>query len=157
RTGRLPRVILAPEQSQMRREKLIIELAAFKDTEALTVWAARILPQKNQLVTSDAVRLEDAFAAKLSQLERDRATEDRNAGIGKDAEPANGESSGSAPAAAAPQHTRSPELNGHRSPSRAPTGKNGSAKGVRLENVAEQSVTPIGKTLRMRDRDHLKF
>src|SRR6184192_1779548 len=40
RSGRLPRVILAPEQSQMRREKLIIELAAFTDTEALTVWAA---------------------------------------------------------------------------------------------------------------------
>src|SRR3954469_21982869 len=43
---RLPRLILAPEQSLVVRDQLIAELAAFTDTEALTAWAGKILPQK---------------------------------------------------------------------------------------------------------------
>src|SRR5205814_110829 len=63
---RLPRVILAPQKSLELRERLITELAIFSETEALTAWAQKILPQKDQLTTSDAEALEGAFAAKLS-------------------------------------------------------------------------------------------
>jgi hypothetical protein len=44
------------------------ELRVFTDTEALTAWAGKILPQKNQLTTSDAEAVEIAFVAKLTEL-----------------------------------------------------------------------------------------
>src|SRR5205823_7220712 len=66
----------------------------------------------------------------------------------KDAESAKGENSCfDLPTA---QHTASPELNGFVGAPRVTKRKNGSA-------AADDSVTPIGKTLRIRDRDHLKF
>src|SRR4051794_7018363 len=80
-----PRVVLDPEKSRSLREQLIAELGAFTDTNALTLWAGRILPQKNQLATADAQALETAFAAKLSQLEDDRPPAMSNAGISDDA------------------------------------------------------------------------
>jgi hypothetical protein len=140
RPVRLPRVILGPENSTALRERQIAEVGAFKDTEALTVWAGRILPEKNQLTTSDALCLEAAFAAKLGWLEADRPPENEG-------------NSGSDPAN--PKHTASPELNGHRGPRLAH--EQGSDANVRSNPAADKPVTPIGKTLRMRDRDHLKF
>src|SRR4051794_7526907 len=140
---RLKRVILAPEDSLPLREQLIAELDAFTDTEALTVWAGRILPQKNQLATSDAQALEAAFADKLSQLEDDGPPAHPNGGFGDE--------SSSVPAVAgSPQDTVSPELNGPFGRARTAKGKNGAGE-------ASKPVTPIGKPLRMRDRDHLKF
>src|SRR3954447_23557456 len=47
-------------KSRSLREQLIAELGAFTDTDALTLWAGRILPQKNQLATADAQALETA-------------------------------------------------------------------------------------------------
>jgi hypothetical protein len=44
------------------------ELRVFTDTESLTAWAGKILPQKNQLTTSDAEAVEIAFVAKLAEL-----------------------------------------------------------------------------------------
>src|SRR5215208_6988844 len=70
--SRSPRVILAPENSMALREQLIRELGAFTDTDALTLWAGRILPQKNQLATSDAQALESAFMVKLGELAGDQ-------------------------------------------------------------------------------------
>src|SRR5205814_1292319 len=82
-----PRVILAAENSLLLREQLIAELGAFRDTDALTVWAGRILPQKNQLATSDAQALEAAFAVKLGELENDRPAENAHLAISKEIEP----------------------------------------------------------------------
>src|SRR5206468_1458669 len=48
------------------------------------------------------------------------------------------------------------KLNGSRVPRRAATSENGSVEDVRSE-TAQQLVTPLGKELRLRDRDHLKF
>jgi hypothetical protein len=150
-----PRVMLAAEDSLILRQQLVAELGAFTDTDALTLWAGRILPQKNQLATSDAQALESAFAVKLGELESDRPADKANLGISKQIEPVDGQSSGSAPVAS-PQHIPSPELNGHRGPPRATRRKNGAADGIPFD-IAGKSVTPIGKTLRMRDRDHLRF
>src|SRR5438874_5983603 len=85
--ARLPRVLLVPEKSLALREQLIAELGAFTDTESLTVWAGRILPQKNQLATSDAQALEAAFAVKLVELENDRPAENASLAISKWIEP----------------------------------------------------------------------
>ena len=70
---RPPRALLLPEDSLALREQLIAELGAFADTEALTEWAGRVLPRKNQLATLDAQAVETAFAAKLSEFEGDSA------------------------------------------------------------------------------------
>src|SRR5205814_4879305 len=121
RRGRLvrpARVLLVPENSLALREQLIAELGAFRDTDALTVWAARILAQKNQLATSDAQALEAAFAVKLGELEGDRPGEKTAVAIGEHIEPADSESSGSARVAAGPQDTPSPERNGRQRPPR---------------------------------------
>src|SRR5205085_5116909 len=61
------------------------------------------------------------------------------------------ETSGRAAMAASPPQTPSSQLNGHRRPRSALSPDVGS------DTAPEQVVTPIGKTLRMRDRDHLKF
>src|SRR4051794_21201809 len=74
-------VILGPESSFTLREQLIAELDAFTETDALTLWTGRILPQKNQLATVDAQTLEAAFADKLSQLEDNRPAVHLNHGI----------------------------------------------------------------------------
>ena len=49
------------------------ELGSLTEAAALTAWAGRILPGKNQLVTSDAQLIEAAFAAKLAELESNGA------------------------------------------------------------------------------------
>src|SRR5437763_83491 len=133
---RLPRVLLAPDTSGKVREQLMGELAMLTETEALTAWAGEILPQKNQLTTSDAEAIENAFAAKLSQLGGEGPIENTKVEISEQSEGANGELN-------ANRHGRGAKL------------KNGSAS-ISSE-TAEQSITPITKTLRPRDRDHLNF
>jgi hypothetical protein len=65
---RPPRVVLTSDQSAALREKLMTELKPFSESDALTIWAQRILALKNQLTTSDAQEVETAFATKLNQL-----------------------------------------------------------------------------------------
>jgi len=156
RPVRLPRIILTPERSLIQREQLIAELGAFTDTDALTVWAGRILPQKNQLTTSDAQSVETAFAAKLCELNGDRPSQNTNNRV-KDAKAAEGENWSLTADLPTLQHAESPEQNSDVGPPRARWLKNGSADRVGSDTAIEQSVIPIGKTLRLRDRDHLKF
>jgi hypothetical protein len=120
------------------REQLITELARFTEMVALTAWAGKVLPQKNQLTTSDAEALEIAFAAKLSDLGGDAAAENENVDISKQGEESAKEK---------PNHEGDLQRGEKR--------KNGSPS-IKSE-TAQPSVTPIGKTLRLRDRDHLKF
>jgi hypothetical protein len=59
---------LPPEGSIALRNQLIAELEQFKEPGSLTTWAHRALPLKNQLSTTDAQAVEDAFDVKLTQL-----------------------------------------------------------------------------------------
>jgi hypothetical protein len=70
---RPPRTPLTADHSLELREKLISELKGFTDTNALTVWAQRILVLKNQLTTADAQEVEAAFAITLNELDDDVA------------------------------------------------------------------------------------
>ena len=63
------------EASNNLRDQLISELERLSDLEALAEWAHRILPSKNQLLAEDAVALENAFSARLGQLESGKASE----------------------------------------------------------------------------------
>jgi hypothetical protein len=59
---------LASNASSRLRQQLISELEQVNETEALAEWARRALPLKNQLPTSDAQAVEDAFATRLARL-----------------------------------------------------------------------------------------
>ena len=148
---RVPRVILGHKDSAALREQLMAELGALTDVEALTAWAGKILPQKNKLVTSDAEEVEIAFAAKLTEfISAELASSDTSFGINNTVEPATSDSTG-----AATMQSPSRKLNGHRTQRRSAARENGSAEGS--EALEKLLVTPIGKTLRLRDRDHLRF
>ncbi|WP_036054042.1 ERF family protein [Bradyrhizobium sp. URHD0069] len=160
-----PRVLLTADNSCALREQLISQLKAFKESEALTVWAQRILALKNQLTTSDAQEVETAFAAKLNELGDDVAPLDRpepsaSAQDDGNTEPAAAKGSAdsdSEPMPASQKRKPPRKLNGHRAPRRAATSENGSVDGGVTSEDASQSVTTLSKPLRLRDRDHLKF
>jgi hypothetical protein len=161
---RPPRVLLPADHSLALRERLISELKGFTDTDALTDWAQRILVLKNQLTTSDAQGVENAFAAKLIELGDDVAPLIEpevvvSAEVGGDAEPAIAKGNAifqrePMPKPKKPKPGR--KLNGSRVPRCAAARKNGSVEEAPSE-TAEQLVTPLGKELRLRDRGHLKF
>jgi hypothetical protein len=60
--------LLPSEASERLRCQLISELGQFREPADLANWAQRALPQKNQLSTADAQRVEAAFEARLNQL-----------------------------------------------------------------------------------------
>jgi hypothetical protein len=161
---RPPRVLLPADRSLALRKKLIAELKGFTDTDALTAWAQRILALKNQLTTSDAQEVETAFAAKLSELGDYIAHLAKpeavvSAEVGGDGQPTTAKGNAivareSVPKPEKPKPGR--KLNGTRSPRCAATSENGPVEAVPSE-TAQQLVTPLGKELRLRDRDHLKF
>jgi hypothetical protein len=163
---RPPRVLLTPEDSSALRERLTSELKGFTESDALTIWAQRILALKNQLTTPDALEVEAAFAAKLNEFSDDGVAplDTPDAGVGVEingnTEPAAATSSSgsdSEPILANEKRRLARKLNGSRVPKRgAATSKNGSVGGE-LSETAQEPVTPLSKPLRLRDRDHLKF
>ena len=58
--------------SAVLREQLLNQLNEIDSAEGAAIWARRILPAKNSLNAADARQLEDAFQAKLAEL-NDRA------------------------------------------------------------------------------------
>jgi hypothetical protein len=60
---------LSADASDELRHRLLSEIEQLEDSEALASWAHNALPLKNQLTRSDAQALEEAFTAKLKQLE----------------------------------------------------------------------------------------
>jgi hypothetical protein len=68
RSGRTRTPVLAAGASDRLRQLLVSDLEQLNETEALAQWAHRALPLKNQLPTSDAQAVEDAFAARLARL-----------------------------------------------------------------------------------------
>jgi hypothetical protein len=161
---RPPRVLLPVDHSLALREKLISELKEFTDTDALTIWAQRILSLKNQLTTSDAQGLENDFAAKLSELGDDVAPLIEpdmvvSAEVGGNGEPttAKGNAIFDREPVSKPEKPKpGRKLNGSRIPRRAAATKNGSVE-EGPSKTTQLFVTPLSKELRLRDRDHLKF
>ena len=148
------------------REQLISELKDFTESDALTIWAHRILALKNQLSALDAQEVETAFAAKLNELSDDGVavldTPESGTTLGcggnNETATANGSAdSDSEPILARENRRSTRRLNASRVPRRAATDENGSVDSVTSETAARQPVTPLSKPLRLRDRDHLKF
>jgi hypothetical protein len=140
--------------------KLLSELVNFTDSDALTIWAQRILGLKNQLTAADARAIEDAFAAKLDALADNATSTPDTPEAGARAE-TNGNSNPTTvdgngrldrepiPASEKPKPRR--KLNGN-----GASHQNAPVVNATSRTVA-QLVTPLTKPIRLRDRDHLKF
>ena len=60
---------LKGQLSAVLRDQLVGELMAIDSADAAAIWAARVLPAKNTLTLADARLLEQAFEARLIELE----------------------------------------------------------------------------------------
>jgi hypothetical protein len=134
RTGRLPLVrspqrALTADLSATLRDSLVAELASLNSADHAAAWAHRRLSAKNALMAGDAQIVEERFQAKLSAIGGVAVDEVANAALVAAAMPALGHD-GSASKGPATVSTKS---------------------------LRARTVRTLGKTLRLRDKDHLKF
>ena len=142
--GSPARSVLGEQLSASLRESLIQQIAAINSADEAATWAHRSLPAKNTLTVADAKIVEERFAARL------RAIGDRHEPDG----PSN------APAAVGTPGGRSPD-----GPPHAVAGSSviagASTAGTHSKGSKKQSrsdaVRALGKTVRLRDKDHRKF
>ncbi len=132
----LSRSILPPDQSAALRERLIVELAELNSADEAATWAHRNLPAKNTLTASDAQILEERFQKRLAAISDPQAAS-------------------SPPNVVPDQNIRSESETNASTDGNTNTYQRASTTArKRLRKVA---VGPLGKTVRLRDKDHRKF
>ncbi len=119
--------ILAPAQSSALRDRLVTELGELQSADQAASWAHRSLPAKNTLTAADAEIVEAGFRARLAAFDDERPAGGRPDGV-QGLPVAQPASPGSE--AAVPALVATDEAGG---------------------------ISPAGKTIRLRDKDHLKF
>ena len=119
--------VLAADRSAALRDRLVAELDALQSADEAASWAHRSLPAKNTLTGPDADLVEGGFRARLVAF-------------------------GDGQPAAEPQEAI---LREHGAPTALPGLATPSVAAP--EEVAADAVRPAGKTIRLRDKDHLKF
>jgi hypothetical protein len=127
--ARTAKAVLAPDKSAALRDRMVAELDGLQSADEAASWAHRSLPAKNSLTATDAEVVEAGFRARLVAFDNERPGN----GLRK-AVPVELEAEPSSP---------SPKAGAHLV---AVAGESG-ASGVRRS----------GKTIRLRDKDHLKF
>jgi hypothetical protein len=123
------RIVLATDQSEVLRDRLVAELGDLKSTDEAADWVHKNLPAKNTLTSADAETLEASFRERLETIEGARP--------GSRISEVVGDSSAEYP------QEQSQALGGPETP--APT-----ATVVRRRRVA-------AKTIRLRDKEHCRF
>jgi ERF superfamily len=121
--------ILAADQSAALRDQLIAELDVLQSADEAASWAHRSLPAKNTLTAADAELVEAGFRIKLA--------------VFADARPGDGPREALQSLAGSQRGHPNPEAE-------APSG-------TATEEAGAGGARPAGKTLRLRDKDHLKF
>jgi ERF superfamily len=150
--GKLPgpsaRSILGVQLSASLRESLIQQMPAINSPDEAAAWAHRNLPAKNTLTATDAKIVEERFQARLSEINQQLTA---------------GGTSGDRPAPCSTSDVAAAD----RPPHAVPTQSDVSADGP--PNPASQEVAgagrkrsaissvPLGKTVRLRDKDHRRF
>jgi ERF superfamily len=145
--GASARSILGEQLSASLRESLIGQMAAINSADEAAAWARRSLPAKNTLTAADAKMVEQRFQARLGDISDTGAPagpRDRSRGA------AGGLVPGGSPPHAVPDQSM---------------GSAGLADAVRSEKAAavagkqprRSAVGALGKTVRLRDKDHRKF
>jgi hypothetical protein len=124
--------VLAPEQSALLRDRLAAQLVTLNSSDEAAAWAHRNLPAKNTLTAADAQVVEERFQARLSTI-----------GDGLAACPS--ERSNAVPVR-----------------SIVPTGQPDTGAGQKNSTVSskarrDDAVRALGKSVRLRDKEHRKF
>ena len=70
---RPPRIVLATDQSEALRERLIAELSDLKSADEAAHWVHKNLPAKNTLALADAETVEASFRERLAAIEAEQA------------------------------------------------------------------------------------
>jgi hypothetical protein len=129
------RPVLPPDQSAALRERLVGELADLTSADEAATWAHRNLPAKNTLIATDAQIVEKQFQTRLVKI-GDLLT-------------------ASSPSNVVLDQSITTEIGSNTSPAGNPsTGQIAPVPKKRSHNIA---VGPLGKMVRLRDKDHRKF
>jgi hypothetical protein len=149
--GRFPgsstRSVLGEQLSASLRESLVEQIAAITSEDEAAAWAHRNLPAKNSLTAGDAKIVEERFQARLSTI-----------GNGRDAAGGACASSGAlAPRGtlAGPSHAVPDQ--GVGSASLADAVSSEKAPAAAAKSLRRSAVSALGKTVRLRDKDHRKY
>ena len=71
---RPPRIVLAADQSEALRERLIAELSDLKSADEAAHWVHKNLPAKNTLALADAETVETSFRERLAAIEAEQVS-----------------------------------------------------------------------------------
>ncbi len=119
--------VLAPDRSAALRDRLVAELGDLQSADEAATWAHRGLPAKNTLTAADAELVETGFRERLAAFDDGRSTDGRPDAV-------------------------------QRAPEALPPPPGPEAEALALAATEEAGgIHPAGKTLRLRDKDHLKF
>jgi ERF superfamily len=132
-SGASARSVLGEQLSASLRECLIQQMAAINSADEAAAWAHRNLPAKNTLIAADARVVEERFQAKLSSLSDGQNLDGAAKGLSVGRTLAN-------------QNVVSVD-----GPSVGP-----SYKRINRQTRSD-AVRALGKTVRLRDKDHRKF
>ena len=147
--GLQPRSVLGVQLSASLRESLIEQLATIKSADEAALWAQRNMPAKNTLTAADAKMLEERFKAKLSTM--------------SDSPHPDGPSEGP-PLSGTPDGLLDPTGRPHALAEQGAVTVGGPDVGASHKASRQAKKQPprdvvhaLGKTVRLRDKEHRKF
>ena len=145
--GRFPgsstRSVLGEQLSASLRESLVEQMTAITSEDEAAAWAHRNLPAKNSLTAGDAKIVEERFQARLSTI-----------GNGRDA--AGGACASSGALAPSGTLTHVPDQ-GVGAASLADAVSSKKAPAAAAKSLRRSPVGALGKTVRLRDKDHRTY
>jgi ERF superfamily len=132
------RTVLGEQLSATLRESLVDQLGAINSADEAAAWAHRNLPAKNTLTAADAKIVEGRFQARLSKI-CGQAPDATSPDVASGAPPHGVSDQGAVPV------------------SRSDTGASQKASGRSKKNARSEVIGFLGKTIRLRDKEHRKF
>jgi hypothetical protein len=146
--GSPTRSVLGEQLSASLRESLIQQMAAINSADEAAAWAHRSLPAKNTLTVADAKIVEERFAARLCAIGDRQEPDGPCNGPPAFATPG-GPTPGEPPHAVADQSVIAARGS-------TPSTSQKTSKGTKKQSRSDV-VRALGKTVRLRDKDHRRF
>jgi ERF superfamily len=141
------RSVLGVQLSASLRESLIEQMAAVNSADEAAAWAHRNLPAKNTLTAADAKIVEERFQAKLSTIGDGQASDGTS----------DGPTPGGTPDGLIVPGGRAVANQRPVTVARPGVGRSQKAAARAEKRSGTGTVRALGKTVRMRDKDHRKF
>jgi hypothetical protein len=139
--GPPPRSILEEQLSASLRDSLIQQLAGINSPDEAAAWAHRNMPAKNSLTAADAKIIEEQFRVKVSAI--------------SDLQPF--ETDGPPSAEGQLSHAIPDQSVMSTSGATTAAKKRKASKGAQKGPAGRAALHALGKTVRLRDKDHRKF